>query len=234
MAPLLPVVTSVYVWGNEREEVNRVARRVAARIDPNYLWLRIADGATEDPAGPGARTAELPPPAFEFAARPKVSEERLWSYLKARGQREPGRELLEFVQWPEVLQESFASLVARDPPRVLALGNSDLIPAPTNGERARIAARYIEFLNRHDVTLLVGHVGRPGPERIEFEYSIAAPGVLPNAVRGVGAVCQWGECSDCIVNRVFPPEEVVCISRLASGRSKHPDDFIAAGGFAWH
>lgn len=225
----LSVVTSVYVWGSNRAEVNRTARRVAARLDPNYAWVQ-AEVASDEMASP-PRALSIPGP--ELVPRPAVAEQRLWTYLKAKGQQHVGRDLLDFVRLPEPLQVEVAGLLDRAAPRVLAFGNVDLVPASPGSERC-VNGRLIEFLNSHEITLVVSAVGKPLPERIDFDYSIATPEVLPRAARGVSAVCQWGDCHDCIVQRILPPEEVVCVAQLVSWRSTEPSADVRRGGFASH
>ena len=233
VAPPIAAVTSIYVWGSDRAEVNSAARRVAARLDRNYAWVQAAAPAEESfpefPSGVKGRilpgTQLLPPPA--------LSEERLWSYVRPSGPRQSGRDLLEFLRMSDPLQEAVAELLERPAPRVLALGNWDLLP-DLPGQERRSWAGLIRFLKHNEISLIASAAGRPLPERIDFDYSIATPELLPSTVRGIAAVCQWGDCHDCVVNRFFPQDEVVCINRLAAGPACDRANGIRANGFASH
>ena len=231
--PPLPVVTSIYVWGNARAEVNSAARRVAARLDRNCAWVE----ATESAAGPSSEGfpggGGLSLPGAELLPRPTVSEERLRSYVRPAGPRNFGRDLLEFLRMADPLQETVAALLERPPPRVLALGNWDLLPELLGPER-RSWGGLLEFLKHNEVSLVASAAGRPLPERIHFDYSIATPEVLPGTVRGIAAVCQWGDCNDCVVNRFFPMDEVICVHRLGGAPPSDRANGMRANGLASH
>ena len=216
LPPPLPTVTSIYLWGDERSEVNSAARRVAYRLDRNYEWVQ----AVESSEGPSSRNAgggrDLSLSRTELLPRPIVSEERLWSYVKPEGPRTFGRDLLDFLRMSDPLQEAVAGLLERPAPRVLALGNWDLLPDLPGADR-RSWSGLIRFLKRNEITLIASAPGRPLPERIDFDYSMATPDALPRTVRGIATVCQWGNCRDCVVNRFLPTDEVICINRLTSG-----------------
>lgn len=230
----LPGATSIYVWGNERGTVNWTARRVAARLDRDYLWVQASDPVEECvPAGPVGRPGRsFPVP--DLLPRPTVSAKRLRSYLKlTEGPDDLERDLLAFFRMADPLQEAVTDLLGRPLPRVLALGNLDLLPALAASHRSPWGGTF-DFLRRHDVTLVASAIGAPRPERIDFEYSIATPEVLPRAVRGIAAVCQWGNCDDCVVNRLFPADEVLCIHRLASDRRTDGFGRVPPIGLALH
>lgn len=234
LPPPLPTVTSVYVWGHERSEVNSTARRVAARLDRNYEWVEAlapseGTSASVPRGGPGLSLHRT-----ELTPRPAVSEERLWSYVKPEGSGHFGRDLLEFLRMSDPLQEAVAGLLERPAPRVLALGNWDLLPDLPGADR-RSWSGLIQFLKHNEVTLVAGAAGRALPERIDFEYSLATPDALPRSVRSIAAVCQWGDCRDCVVNRFFPTDEVICINRLTTGPPRFDaGNGIQANGLASH
>lgn len=209
-------VTSIYLWGSDRARLNATARILAARLDPEFHWV---EAIPPD----GAETGEPNAPSFSLAVGPKelvpsqgVSSERLWTYLKPRGQRRAAEDLQDFLRMPEPIQRAVASLLEskRSGPSVLVMANMDLV-SPFDSDHPKFVGRFIEFLNSHDITLLVTATGRPLSERIEFEYSFTTSELLPERFRTDAAVCQWGDCTSCIV-RLFPQGELVCISRLAS------------------
>lgn len=212
-----PTVTSFYVWGSDRTEVNAAARRIAARLDREYAWVEVSErtNASEsvrsetEPDRGVARAEDLP--------RTIVSEERLRSYVRPTDPHDPGRDLLEFLRLWDPVQEAITALLARTGPRVLVLSNWDLQPAPPGGDHVSWGG-LIEFLHRHGITLVATTGGRTLPDRIDFEYSIATSDVLPQQFQTIAAVCQWGNCDDCLVNQLFPRDEVVCLNRLLPGR----------------
>ena len=226
-------MTSIYVWGASRSPTDEFARQVARRIDPRYAWI-----GTERPAEPSAHglpgeAREVLVPPGPLSPVPPISEERFWSYLRAKGQRAVGRDVLEFVRMPDVLQTAILSLLEREPPRVLLLANLDRLLAGGPGA-ATLVGRYIEFLNAREVTLVAASAGRPGPERIDFDYSLTLPESVPADVRPPTAVCQWGECDRCVVENVFSPSEILCISRLEPRRSQSLGNGRWTTGFASH
>ena len=226
-------VTSIYIWGGDRSPTDEVARLVAQRLDPTFTWIGTKHAPDRTgPSFPG-EAREILVPAGTLASEPSISEERFWSYLRAKGQHTVGPDVLEFVRMPDVLQTAILSLLEREPPRVLVLANLDRLLAGGTGA-ASLISRYIEFLNAREVTLVAASTGRPGPERIDFDYSLTLPDSLPADVRPRAAVCQWGECDRCVVENVFSGSEIVCISRLEPRRPQALGNGRWTTGFASH
>ncbi len=226
-------VTSIYVWGEARAPTNGIARRVAERLDPKFTWVE-AESSLElsAPTRAGSDHGTFVSPGSLSSESP-VSEERFWSYLRPKGQHAVGRDVLEFVRMPDVLQTAILSLLEREPPRVLVLASLDRLLGGGMGAASRLG-RYIEFLNAREVTLVAASTGRPGPERIDFDYSLTLPESLPADVRPLTAVCQWGECDRCVVENVFSPAEIVCIARLEPKRPVALGNGRWPAGFASH
>jgi hypothetical protein len=210
-----PSVTSIYLWGSDRRRLNATARILAVRLDPEFHWVEAVETESDPVEGPIVPKFAVMCGPKELAPSSGISTERLWSYLKPRGQRRAGEELQDFLRMPEPIQRAVASMLeSRKPgPRVLVLANLDLVSAIEDA-RPRFVGHFIEFLNSHDISLLVTATGRPLLERIEFEYSFTTSEALPERFRTDAAVCQWGDCSSCIV-RLFPQGELVCLSGLA-------------------
>jgi hypothetical protein len=210
-----PLVTSVYLWGGDRGQLNATARVLARRLDPEYHWVEALEPVVARYDGPVGPRFEVKAGAQDLAVRPGVTSERLWAYLRPRGQHRAVEELRDFLRLPDPLQSAVVSLLdsKRSGPRVLVFANIDLVSALDRASRAFVG-RMIEFLNSHDITLLVTAAGRPLLERVDFEYSLTLADSLPERFRTGAAVCQWGDCDTCLVRR-FPRDELVCILSLA-------------------
>jgi len=229
-----PPVTSIYLWGRDRSHLNTTARVLAARLDPKFSWIEAIPPETSRGEEASAERFTLTCGPGELTPMPGVSPERLWAYLKPRGQRRAAAELEEFLRMPEPIQRAISSLLSseRSGPRLLVIANVDLVSAVDLG-RPRFVSGFIEFLNSHDISILVTATGRPQLERIEFEYSFTTSESLPQRFRTDAAVCQWGDCDACIV-RLFPEGELVCISRLVEDPTSNPPRGRVPGWAASH
>jgi len=226
--------TSVYLWGPDRPRLNGTARRLAARLDPRFHWVEAS--------GPDAEPTNVTAPAElsvvcdprDLVPAPAVPAEMLWTQLRPRGQRRAVEELRDFLRIPEPIQAAVASLLgpAGRAPRLLVLANVDRIAA-FDHERPKFVGDFIEFLNSHAISLLVTSTGRPLLERIDFEYSLTTTDSLPEGFRAGGAVCQWGNCLDCLA-RCFPASELVCLARLTNGPLSTSGRGSSLAGFASH
>ena len=220
-------VTSVYLWGRERRLVNSAARVLALQLDPRFRWVTAADGPfagdpETDPV-PGEEDS-LVHPARDLVPKGGVAPELLWSYLRPNGQRQYGHALNEFLRLPDPIQEAVGALLSREPPRVLVLANEDRVEVYDRAHQG-LFGQFIEWLNSHEITLVVTSTGPPLLERIDFEYSITVPPDLPQGVRSALAVCQWGDCTNCIVKQFFPGGELQCAARAAAtAREEEPPE----------
>lgn len=233
--PRPPPVTSLYVWGNERADVNHAARLLAQRLDPQHVWLEAHPGSTgaTPTALPGADgSTRVDPPESLVPAAP-ISEVLLWTFLKPQGQRHFGRELRDYLQLPGPVQEAVARLKARSGPRVLAVANVDLLEGFDSARRG-LYGQFVEYLNAQEITLIVASTSRPQIERIDFEYSVTLTSSLPGPVQPGSPVCQWGDCSSCVVKWYFRSEEVACIGALRAQPPRAAPESFALTGFAAH
>jgi hypothetical protein len=227
-------ITSIYVWGSERATVNRAARRVARRLDPEFVWLE-ADAARGPPRSDSdGHPAESFAPR-ELLPRPGVPEEVLWTYLRPWGQRCRARELQDFLRMPEPVQCATASLLEREGTRVLVVANVDLLGS-YDPDRRGFYGQFVEFLNSRGITLVVTSAARPQRERLEFEYSVTTPAELPERYRTTAPLCQWGDCNNCLVRSFFSEGELACSGQLAlqAFRTRAVEEGAQMPGFASH
>jgi hypothetical protein len=226
--------TSIYLWGAHRSELNTTARALAARLDPRFHWVEAASADSRAVEGPPRGELSVVCPARELVPKPGLPPEVLWTQLRPHGQRRAVAELQDFLRIPEPIQASVASLLGSDGPRprVLVLANVDLV-SEFDHYREKFVGDFIEFLNSHDISLLVTSTGRPLLERIDFEYSLTLSDSLPGRFAVPGAVCQWGDCTACFV-KGFPPDELTCLAQLANSPRVSSVRGNSLAGFASH
>ncbi len=204
------VVTSLYVWGPNRDEVNRLATRAAQGMDPRFAWVEVSDAAAGG-LPPSDPERGLAAPAHAFSPAPGISEQRMWTYLQPNGQRGEAQELDSFVRMSEPIQRAIEHLLQRDRPRVLVVANlerllglfckDDAVPHP-----------FIEWLNAHEITLVASSTGKPLHEGVFFDYLITQPDSASGAARPpIVAVCQRGDQDSSFLHRIFDPHDVVSI-----------------------
>ncbi len=209
------VVTSVYLWGDDRPKVNAAARLLAGRLDPRFRWVEAGeeiDSEADLPTPTGSGPLVCSP--RELVPRRGIRPEAVWRVLRPNGQRAAGLELLQFLRLPDPLQVAVSALLGQEGPRVLVVANIDRIE-PFDRAHRGMFGQFLELLNRREITLIATTTGRPLLERIEFQYSVTIPTSLPRSVGATAAICQWGDCDSCFVQRFFSDNELVCISRLA-------------------
>lgn len=209
--------TSVYLWGNERREVNYLARVLGLRLDPQFRWVETKDSPTPPPASPGKdqafRPARLMVPTHE------VRPELLWSYLRPDRSRRYRFDVNEFLRLPEAIQVAVAALLSRETPRLLVVANVDLLDE-FDPSGSGFYAEFIAWLNGHDITLMVTSTGEPLLEQIDFEYSVAASPKV--GLRTALGICQWGDCSTCIFRECIAANELACGAPERPGGPNRP------------
>jgi hypothetical protein len=214
-------VTSFYVWGPTRGEVNRLALRIAQGLDSRFAWVEVSDGATvgvsdDVPAGGiGAPTHAFRPPAG-------VSPDRMWTYLRPNGQHRAAEELQGFLKMSEPIQQAIGQLLERDGPRVLVVANLERLQELFCSEVAG-PHPFIEWLNAHEITLVASSTGEPLREGVHFDYLVTQPDATRAVARPpVIAICQQGDRNPSFVEEIFHPNEVVCLSGLSPSRPPPP------------
>ncbi len=225
--------TSVYVWGDDRRQVNAAARLVGARLAPGFLWVDASAPARDGPLAPFRSGNHRCVSPKELVPNAGVLERTVRSYLRpASGPLSLGRELQSYLRLPNALQEAVATLLERRAPRVLVVTNVDRLEAFDAREHG-LLGQFVEFLNRHGISFVVASTSRPRPERIAFEYSVAIGSALPEPFRTEGPFCQWGACSAaCIVRGCFSPREFGCIGDLRARFAAKVGLRAVAPGFA--
>jgi hypothetical protein len=218
---LLPVspgaeapATSIYLWGEGRRDVNYVARIVGRQVDPQFRWVEAAPAASTDEDALAAVGSASSPPAKHPVPDGAVRPELLWSFLLPHSQQLPGFDVNEFFHLPEPVQVAVGALLSRAPPRAVVVANVDVLEEFKAGELEY--GRFVEWLNSHEITLIVTAVGEPMLERIGFEYSVMVPSALGEGLRPYLAVCQWGDCTNCLFKQLSLEREVRCSSQPVS------------------
>jgi len=215
---LLPVspaseapITSIYFWGGERREVNYAARILSQQLDPQFRWVEAEIASDGEASPPIPEVGALAMPARKLVPSGGVRPELLWSFLRLHGQQRYGFDVNEFLRLPDAIQVAVGALLARAPPRVLAIANVDLLEE-FDATGTGFYGQFIEWLNSHEITLLVTATGEPLLERIDFEYSITLPSGVSDRRRPPLGVCQWGDCTNCLIRELFPSGEIFCLS----------------------
>lgn len=211
--PLSPIPaippTSIYLWGEERREVNFMARLLCREMDPQFRWVE-ADSAP----GTGVAARPVDHQGLVLTAQKLVPNaggrpELMWSFLRPHDQRRAGFDVNEFLRLPDPVQVAVGALLGRDSPRVLAVADLDLFgefdPIGTG-----LYGQFIEWLNSHEITLVATATGEPQLEGIDFEYSISVRRRGAGAQASSVAVCQWGDCPNCRVRNLLSGGPFVC------------------------
>jgi hypothetical protein len=221
-APRAPgSATSVYVWGEFRDEVNRLASRAAGRIDPSFAWVEVSDpesGGFSLSAAERAITAPTP----AFAPPPEVSADRMRTYLGQDGEPRAAQELQSFLRMSEPIQQAIGGLLERDSPRVLVVANLERLREFFCAEEAG-PHPFIAWLNDREITLVASSTGGPLREGVHFDYLVTQPGATRTVPRPpVVAICQRGDANASFLQRVFRPHEIVCLSGLSPSAQPAP------------
>lgn len=219
LLPLTPTpeipITSLYVWGEDRRSVNFAARLVCGGIDPQFRWVEAAPEPGEELEPSASSAPGLSRPPRDLLPSGGVRPELLWSFLRSNGQRGAGFDVSEFLRLPDPVQAAVGALLSRSPPRVLAVANVDIL-AEFDPAGSGFYGQFIEWLNSHEITLLVTSTGKPYLERIDFEYSVHVP--LRDGREPLPSVgfCQWGDCTNCLFRDRWTTDELRCAVRDAS------------------
>ena len=209
------IVTSLYVWGQDRDEVNRLASRGAEALDPRFAWVQVSDPrAEESPTNTSGNTISAS--AREFAPPSGVSEQRMWTYLQPNGQHHDGQELDRFVRMSVPIQHAIEYLLQRGRPRVLVVANLERLQGIFCKDDA-VPHPFVEWLNSHEITLVATSTGPPLHEGFFFDYSINQPDALPNLVRPpIVAIRQRGDEDTSFLQRIFSPHDLVSVDGPSS------------------
>jgi hypothetical protein len=216
---LLPVapasegpIASIYLWGQERRDVNYVARLLCRQIDPQYRWVEAVHSVLlgQDTSSPESDTTS--PPGKHLVPSGAVRPDLLWTFLVPSGPRRSAFSVNEFLRLPEQIQTAVGAILSRAPPRVLAIANVDLLEESDFAETG-FYGQFIEWLNSHEITLVATATGEPLLERLDFEYFVAVPPRPAGDQRAALGVCQWGDCANCLIKQMSLDEVVTCASR---------------------
>ena len=224
--------TSVYVWGADRDAVNRAAQELVGRLGPNHVWLEAGDSATE-----GARSRNSASGVRTFAPRElvpssSVSDSELRSYLRAGDGWAAAAEVRQFRALPEAVRAAAVELRGRRGPRVLVIANADRLSA-FDPDRRGFYGALVEYFTGLGITLIVTVTGHPLSDRSQFEYSVTPMASLPERYRSGIAVCQWGDCEDCLIKLHFPNRELACLGEVsATGQRVPPAEKWKSGATA--
>lgn len=219
------IVTSLYVWGQDRDEVNRLASRAAEALDSRFAWVQVSDPQTAESATTNDGSSISAPP-HEFVPPSGVSEQRMWTYLQPNGQRHDGEELDRFVRMSEPIQHAIENLLQRGAPRVLVVANLERLQGIFCKDDA-VPHPFIEWLNEHEISFVGTSTGPLLHEGIFFDYSIHQPEALPNLVRPpLVAIRQRGVQDSSFLQRVFSPHDLVSVDGPSSAPG--PDSMVPA------
>jgi hypothetical protein len=215
------LVTSLYLWGPNRADVNRLAARAAEGIDPRYAWVEVLDPESGESRATVPERA-IAAPVHAFAPPQGISGERMWMYLRKNGQLRDAQELQSFLKMSEPIQQAIAELLERDVPRVLVVANLERLqeffcveePGPHP---------FVEWLNSREITLVASSTGGPLREGVHFEYLLTQPEATQNVNRPpLVAVCQRGDPDRSFLEQIFRPIEVVCVTGLSPSARPAP------------
>ncbi len=204
-------VTSIFLWGDDRPSVNYDARALARELDPQFRWVEVSTEEYGKHVTAEGFDSFLPSEFDPEAGR----EVLLWTYL-IPDRRRRRFDMNRFLQLPEPIQLAIGSMLSREPPRLLAVANVDRLgaydPAGTG-----FYAEFIDWLNDHEITLMVTSVGGPQLERIDFEYSVQAPPPDSSGRNPALGICHWGDCSNCIFRELYESGRMRCLSAQLRG-----------------
>jgi hypothetical protein len=213
-APAPDLVTSLYLWGPNRGEVNRLASGAAQGMDPRFAWVEVSAPEVEEPPADSAERA-IVAPTRAFAPPPGVSANRMRACLRQNRQRRAVQELQNFLKMSEPIQQAIGRLLERDGPRVLVVANLERLRG-FFCEEEEGPHPFVQWLNAREITLVASSTGGPLREGVHFDYLATRPGAARTAPRSpVVAICQRGDPDSSFLQRIFRPHEVVCLSGLS-------------------
>ncbi len=221
--------TSVYVWGADRSAVNRAAQELVRRLGPRHVWLEAGD-----PANEGARSRRSASGGQTLAPRElvpssSISDSELRSSLRPGDGRAVAAEERQFRALPEAVRAATVELRGRPGPRVLVIANADRL-SPFDPDRRGLYGALVDYFTGLGITLIVTVTGHPLPDRSQFEYSVTPVASLPERYRSGIAVCQWGDCEDCLIKLHFPDRELACLGEIsAAGPRASPEEKWKSG-----
>lgn len=204
--------TSIYLWGDDRPNVNYHARTLARELDPQFRWVEVSTEEYGKHVTAEGFDSFLPSEFDPEAGRQVL----LWTYLIPDRRRRKFN-MNRFLQLPEPIQLAIGSMLSREPPRLLAVANVDRLgaydPAGTG-----FYGQFIDWLNDHEITFMVTSTGEAQLERIDFEYSVNASPPDPTGRSLSVGTCHWGECSTCIFRGLYEAGRMRCVAAEVRGR----------------
>ena len=223
------IVTSLYFWGQNRDDVNRLASGAAQGLDPRFAWVEVSDPTVEEASAASPERA-ITAPALDFVPPVGVSEQRIWTYIQPAGQRRDAQDLDSFTRMSKPIQDAIEHLLQRTGPRVLVVANlerlqelfckDDVVPHP-----------FIEWLNAHEITFVATSTGSPLYEGVFFDYSINQPDATPNVARPpIVAIRQRGDPDSSFLERIFHPLGVVSVAGPSSAARPAPTSSAPGSG----
>lgn len=204
------IVTSLYLWGRDRDEVNRLASRAAEGLDAKFAWVQVSDSRVEESSTTTAGSA-ISAPAGEFAPASGISEQRMWTYLQPNGQRRDAQDLDRFSRMSQPIQQAIEHLLQRGGPRVLVIANLERLQGMFCKDDA-VPHPFIEWLNAHEITLIATSTGALLHEGIFFDYSISQPDASATLTQPpMVAIRQRGDPDSSFLQRIFRPHDLVSV-----------------------
>jgi hypothetical protein len=203
--------SSILVWGPYRQQTNAAALVIARRLDPNYRWIEVTTDAVvpeADPAPSMTRRHAFVLPS-DLPLPPDIRESSIWSLLQENVQPEAVEELRRFLCLPERLQIAVTELSAPAAPTVLVLANADRVEFPQPAQQ-EVYKALGEILRRRGVTLIITRPDLPPKGLWEFDFTITALHPRGGAHQISLGICQGRTCSECVVFRHLPQDEIVC------------------------
>ncbi|HZY71060.1 MAG TPA: hypothetical protein VFF67_08820 [Thermoplasmata archaeon] len=173
---LLVTPRSVFISGDSRVGVNRVAWELAQRVNPSYFWLEV--GTAEDSVDPDDPVVEgVVPPAQLYRTIPPsdlnpdvaVANLAMWSVIRSDEPAEVIHTLTDFLRLPPIVQEAIGSAPRNGMPGMCVFANGDRVAKqwPDDPSESR---RLFEVWTRERVTLACTFVGPNRRDRLECDY----------------------------------------------------------------
>lgn len=144
-------------------------------IDPALAWLEIRDALNAPEPGSPAASGWIPPARLFLtvaeAARPRdaVSNQALWSVIRADEPASAVTQLANFLRLPDLVQEIVAGLTPSTGRRAVVIANTDRVrsyyPKTVDGVR-----QVVGTIVQTGVSPIFGSVGEPGAGRMAFDY----------------------------------------------------------------
>lgn len=166
---------STFLWGESRSAVNRVLYLMVHAADPEYLWLDLSPGRSQEDPGPvelgwvpKERRFVVDDPYF---ARPQdaVANLALTNVVRADESSGSLERVADFMRLAPIAQEIISRVDPEGPPHALAISNSDNVrpdyPHTVEGIRPIVSA-----LAEAPLVPYIAAQGTPGAGRMAFSY----------------------------------------------------------------